>query len=258
MYIKVHPIPIFRDNYVWVIHNSENHEAYVVDPGDADPVLEYLSTEKFVLCGIIVTHSHWDHVSGIEKIIKKYRVPVYGNKSINLVTSSVKNGDIFDLWQGISANVIETPGHLSDHLSYFIDDKKTKSLFCGDTLFSSGCGRIFDGDHLTLKTSIDTLSKLPASTSVYCTHEYTMSNLEFAHRLEPSNKHILERIDQVKKLRQQNLPSLPSTIELEHQVNPFLRRHSPELQTHLKEKCNCDLSDDLSIFTELRRWKDSF
>lgn len=258
--LTLHPIPAFTDNYIWCLH--DNQSAYVVDPGQADPVLDYLRDRSLNLKGILITHHHWDHVSGIEALLEAYPdIPVWGpaNETIPGRTESLGEGDLLALDWGIKLRVFEVPGHTLGHIAYYGTDTPIGSLlFCGDTLFSSGCGRLFEGTPEQMHHSLQKLASLPGDTKVCCTHEYTTSNLTFAQAVEPYNKDIQERVSAVSNLRGQNLPSLPSTVSLELKVNPFLRVTESTVLESLKEKCGRRPANEVESFAKLREWKDNF
>ncbi|PCK07503.1 MAG: hydroxyacylglutathione hydrolase [Alteromonadaceae bacterium] len=258
--IEVTPLAIFDDNYVWLIQHSEFKGVYVVDPGNGMAVANYLDTHKLSLEGIIITHSHHDHIDGINQLLQSQQAPVYGPDCprIPQITETVSAGGELKLWQQIPVSIFHTPGHLPEHLSYYVHLGKQHLLFCGDILFSSGCGRIFSGTHVQLKTSLDSFAALPPQTIVYCAHEYTQSNLKFALAVEPEAPALLARQAEVAKLRAANLPSLPTNIEQELQVNPFLRCGHPDVSKKVSQVCGRELHSAQDVFTELRLWKDRF
>ena len=258
--IEVTPIPIFEDNYIWLIQaTSDNAPPWtaMVDPGDADAALCVLKQKNLRLDAILNTHRHWDHVDGIEALVNAYpKIQVYGpwNSPVRDITVRLKDGDTIDLPDELgSFHVFATPGHTLEHICYYID----KHLFCGDTLFSAGCGRL-EGSPEQMMASLNKLTQLPTNTYVYCAHEYTQSNLHFAMEVEPSNTAIQQHADAVATLRQQGKPSLPSTLAIETAINPFLRCDNSELQQHVEHHAQKQLSTPLEVFTELRRWKDNF
>jgi hydroxyacylglutathione hydrolase len=247
-------IPAFQDNYIWAIHN-ERH-AVVVDPGDAAPVLNFLSEKNLELTAILCTHRHNDHIGGIAKLRAEYHVPVYGRSHPN--NPHITN----DLWEGgqvtlaefnLTFNIMEIPGHLDDHIAFFNSD----ILFCGDVLFGAGCGRNKEGTLAQLHHSLQRLSQLPDETRVYCAHEYTFANIQFALACEPDNLALHERLRSTKKLRAADLPSLPSTIALEKVTNPFLRCNSPEIIYTLQHRGLQNITE-LAVFIALREWRNVF
>jgi hydroxyacylglutathione hydrolase len=247
-------IPAFQDNYIWAIHNAQY--AAVVDPGDAVPVLEFLSEHRLRLTAILCTHRHNDHIGGIAKLRAEYHVPVYGRSHPNNphITEDLREGEQITLTEfNLSFDVLEIPGHLDDHIAFVSPD----ILFCGDVLFGAGCGRNKEGTLAQLHYSLQRLSQLPDNTRVYCAHEYTASNINFALACEPSNLALQKRFLANQNLRAANLPSLPSTITLEKATNPFLRCNSPEIIRTLQQRGLQDITD-LGVFIALREWRNIF
>lgn len=266
--ISISPIEIFSDNYVWLITHS-NNTACVVDPGDAAPVQQELQARGLTLTSILITHHHWDHTGGIDELIKKYpSVCIYGPHSpeIPQITHSQTNKSIIDVFNDSSLclEVIEVPGHTSEHIAYYgnyqtgLDNTKQAILFSGDTLFAGGCGRLLGGTAEELLSSLKTLAKLPANTLVYCTHEYTLANLAFAMAVEPNNTHIGQRITIETKKRENAKPTLPSSIAIEQETNPFLRCTHPEITQNINKHCGQTWQNEQELFTALRQWKDNF
>jgi hydroxyacylglutathione hydrolase len=257
--IQVEGITAFNDNYIWLLHN-EDRQCYVVDPGDPDVVEQYLEEHDFILQGILITHHHWDHTNGVEQLAQDHDIPVYGpdNPAIKGITVPLVEGDTVTLLNQ-SFTVITTPGHTLDHITYFsAPDDGVPLLFCGDTLFSAGCGRLFEGTAAQMLTSINKLRILPGTTEVYCTHEYTLSNLNFALAVEPENKDIQNHQHQVVQLRDTQQPSLPSTIGLELKINPFMRTDQQSVVSAALEHSRLASLNDAEVFGTLRLWKDSF
>ena len=255
MSLIVHTIPAFTDNYIWLFHQPDNNSAYVVDPGDANSVIETLNRLELSLAGIIVTHHHPDHVGGIAPLLDKYQVPVYGPKGIAQVTHIMKDGDSLNLAETVF-DVLAVPGHTLDHLAYFTADEPL--VFCGDTLFAGGCGRLFEGTPEQMWHSLSRLASLPAETLIYCTHEYTQANLEFALAVEPGNKVLQHRAVQVRQERQQNQSTIPSTLTTELSSNPFLRADQPSIKKAAEEHEGRPANSDEDTFAIIRRWKDHF
>jgi len=256
--LKIHPIPAFKDNYIWILHN-ENY-ASVIDPGTAQPVIDYLNHKKLQLKSILITHHHNDHTGGIIKLLNKFNVPVYGphNESIPTLTHTVKENDEIILEElSLTLKVPETPGHTTDHIAYY-GSNKTKMLFCGDTLFACGCGRLFEGTAKQMYNSLQKLTNLPDDFMVYCTHEYTLENIRFARTVEPGNLTLLEFETTAKQLRKQNMPTLPTTLGQEKATNPFLRCDQPEVIQSACRHLGQDLSEPTRIFSTLREWKNNF
>ena len=247
-------IPAFQDNYIWAIHDAQY--AVAVDPGDAAPVLEFLTAHHLQLTAILCTHRHNDHIGGIAKLRAEYHVPVYGRSHPNNphITHDLREGKQITLAEfNLSFVILEIPGHLDDHIAFVNPD----ILFCGDVLFGAGCGRNKEGTLAQLHHSLQRLSRLPDGTRVYCAHEYTAANIQFALACEPNNLALQERFITTQKLRAANLPSLPSTIALEKATNPFLRCNQPEIIHTLQQRGLHDTSA-LAVFTTLREWRNVF
>jgi len=247
-------IPALRDNYIWAIHNDRY--AAVVDPGEAAPVLAFLNTHGLQLDAILCTHRHADHIGGVAKLREVYNVPVYGRQHPGNphISRDLREGTRLELDTfGINFDILEIPGHLDDHLAFVAPGM----LFCGDVLFGAGCGRNFEGTPAQLHRSLQRLAQLPGDTRVYSGHEYTAANLRFALACEPHNPDIQRRSEQVAQQRAINLPTLPSSIALEKATNPFLRCTQPELIHTLQQRGLTD-TDELSVFTALREWRNDF
>lgn len=261
--LTLHPIPAFTDNYIWCLHDG--NKAYVVDPGQAQPVLKYLEQQKLELAGILITHHHWDHVSGLPDLSNLApNVPVWYPKQEDISHGNhpLTDADTIQLeFQSckLQFKVILLPGHTLGHIAYFCTETELGPLlFCGDTLFSAGCGRLFEGSPEQMHTSLSKLAALPDTTLVCCTHEYTQSNLKFALAVEPHNKDVQEHGKKVEKLRQQELPSLPTTLATEKMINPFLRVEIEPILNSLEENCGSRPTSPVDSFAKLRAWKDSF
>jgi hydroxyacylglutathione hydrolase len=257
--LSVYPIPAFTDNYIWIFQDPTTDLAYVVDPGESAPVFDYLNQQNWDLGGILITHHHWDHTGGIEDLLAKYPVPVYGPDSANIphITHKLYQGDSLAIGEQLTFDILEIPGHTLDHIAYFLNSEDPL-VFCGDTLFAGGCGRIFEGTAAQMHASLGALAQLPKDTRVCCTHEYTLGNLNFAKAVEPTNADLLERIAVDSKTREANSPTLPSTLALELETNPFLRTQSPNViqaaETFLGASCN----SDVEVLAAIRQWKDNF
>ena len=263
--LHVWPIPAFEDNYIWCIHDGDC--ALVVDPGDASPVLRYLEQEKLTLTGILITHHHADHTGGILQLLKSLgsSIPVYGPIGNNIPgrTQVAIEGDKFEISAPrISFEVHEVPGHTLSHIAYFANMQANvvePMLFCGDTLFASGCGRLFEGTPTQLSQSLAKFIALPKNTLVYCTHEYTLSNIRFALAVEPNNANLITWAQTAKALRAQNLPTLPTTIGQELQVNPFMRCDQKEvIESALEVSGEKSLPSPAHVLAVIRAWKDRF
>lgn len=253
--LEVIPLRAFSDNYVWTLRKSG--VAAVVDPGEAQPVLEYLARENLRLVAILATHHHQDHVGGIAELCQRYPVPVYGPRGepITTLTQAVGGGDWVALKElDVSFEVLDIPGHTRAHIAYY----GANMLFCGDTLFACGCGRVFEGTPRQLHASLEKLTALPDETLVYCGHEYTLANIGFAKAVEPDNRALLEREASDARLRRENLPTLPTTIAREKATNPFLRVTRPTVIQSANKYLGRRVSDPAGIFAALRQWKNQY
>lgn len=251
--MKIVPVPAFEDNYIWLI--CEGRHAAAVDPGDAGPVLDYIDRHGLQLAAILNTHHHGDHTGGNMDLLKHAAVPVYGPRHENIpgLTHPVSAGDTVQL-PGLLTNfsVLDVPGHTAGHIAYY----GAKSLFCGDTLFACGCGKLFEGTPAQMAASLQTFAALPDETEVYCAHEYTLTNIEFAKTVEPTNAALLQRETRDRLAReQQGYPTLPSTIALEKTTNPFLRCDQPAVIEAASRHAGHALNDPVSVFAALRQWK---
>lgn len=255
--VNILTIKAYNDNYIWLIKDSQSQHCIVVDPGDAVPVLEVLASQELIIDAILLTHHHYDHVDGVEKLLAEsdQNIPVYSKNKLFAQSLLVEEGQQLHFFDSrFSFTVMEVPGHTLDHLAYYNEDL----IFCGDTLFSAGCGRLFEGTPEQMYSSLSRIAQLPDSTKVYCAHEYTQNNLVFAHHLEPKNQMIKEYIQSAAKQRQQGVSTIPTTIALEKAVNPFLRCEKSSLVNSLQSRLAERLDDPLSCFTALRNYKDHF
>ena len=273
--LVITPIPAFTDNYFWLLHRAGL--AVVVDPGDAAPVLRALEEQRLTLTGILITHHHPDHIGGLKALVAQFPVPVYGpraeSKTSPQLTRLLAEGDRLKLEAlDLEFEIWETPGHTLGHIAFVHSD----FVLCGDTLFSAGCGRLFEGTPEQMHRSLSRLAALPPATAVYCTHEYTLANLAFAAAVEPDNPVIAKEITRVQELRERNVPSLPSSIGHERRINPFLRTREPaviaaaaqfasagglkSLSTTptVKKMTGRELHLSVEVFAALRLWKDGF
>ncbi|PVX82431.1 hydroxyacylglutathione hydrolase [Paraburkholderia unamae] len=258
------PIPIYSDNYAWLI--TDGCSAIVVDPGDTAPVIRYCDENGLRLTGVLVTHHHSDHTGGIEALLSwsgDYAIPVYGLAKAFIPGVSARAGHGFRLTYSepaFEASIIAIPGHTQDHIAYFEDARGTgvTHLFCGDALFASGCGRLLEGTAEQMLASLDGLAVLPRDTKVHCAHEYTLANIQFARHCEPSNTETNLWYQRARALRYDGLPTLPTSIELELAVNPFLRLQNPEFLGTLEDRFRVAIPNRLAAFTPLRGWKDIF
>lgn len=256
--INIQALPAFSDNYIWLLQDPELRHCAVVDPGDAAPVEAWLnSNPDWKLTDILITHHHFDHVGGVEQLKAATGARVTGpaNEKIPARDVALREGDEVQVL-GQTLRVIEVPGHTLGHIAYYQQDQNL--LFCGDTLFAAGCGRLFEGTPEQMHDSLSRLAALPANTAVYCTHEYTLSNLRFAQAAEPGNPAIEQRINDVSQWRKNDQISLPSSLELELATNPFLRTDKPAVLQKLDERSGPRKRSQVQAFAELRAWKDSF
>ncbi|MCQ8896291.1 hydroxyacylglutathione hydrolase [Limnobacter humi] len=228
----VHGVPAFQDNYLWIIEHTPSRQCLLVDPGSAPDVLAWLRAHHLQCTGILITHHHLDHIGGVEAILATSdgEVPVFGTRTgrIAAVNQAVDDGSIVT-WQGLQIRVLGVPGHTRDHLAYAIEQTTAGErlpvpwLFCGDTLFSAGCGRLFEGTPADMFASLQKINQMPEQTLVFCAHEYTESNLRFALSIEPDNPDIQNRMHEVQRVRTANLSTIPTTLRIERQTNLFVR-----------------------------------
>ncbi len=256
---KVHPVPAFEDNYLWVLHNGVS--AAVVDPGDATPVISFLAEHDLRLDAILCTHHHGDHVGGVEPLLdylgRRGKIPVYGpaGETIPACTHALKEGDYIRLDSlGTEFSILDVPGHTAGHIAYHGGGR----LFCGDTLFACGCGRLFEGTAEQMQYSLAKLAALPGETRIYCAHEYTMANIAFAEAVEPDNGDLKLRKAYCAAKRHRDEPTLPSTIGLELATNPFLRWDAPAVQEAAMNRGVPKGSPPHAVFGAIREWKNNF
>ena len=257
--LEIVPIPAFADNYIWALLRDDH--CVVVDPGDATPVIAFLAARNLTLDAILITHHHADHVGGVAALTARWPVSVYGPAAENIkgVTHALRENDQVALPKFVDEpfRVMEVPGHTSGHIAYVSGD----ILFCGDTLFAAGCGRMFEGTAQQLHTSLMRLAALPGTTRVFCTHEYTLSNLRFALAVDGDNSAVVERSFVEQERRSRGVPTLPSNISLERATNPFLRCTEPALMTSARDHVNAqpgNLSTPTDVFAVLRQWKNDY
>jgi len=268
-------VPAFSDNYIWLICDNKKQYAAIVDPGDAKPVIAALEKNNIQPIAILTTHFHYDHASGIPELVKKYpELVVYGSGSeyellknnphepnygpagmgFKSLTHPLKGGETIKLEKiNISFKVLNVPGHTSGHIAYYADQR----LFCGDTMFAGGCGRVFNGTLNDLHDSLQQLKQLPDDTLVYCAHEYTLDNLGFAKWVEPENKDILNRIEADMALIDSDQATVPSLLSLEIKTNPFLRTDQLHVAERVAEKTGKQLASSAEVFAAMRIWKDT-
>ena len=253
------PIKAFADNYIWMVSNGR--QALVVDPGDAAPVLAALAQHGLMLTSILLTHHHQDHVGGVAELVQATKATVYGpaTEALPHCDQSLSEGDKVSISEfGLELSVLDIPGHTAGHIAYEGYVGATRLVFCGDTLFAGGCGRIFEGTPQQMHDSLSKLAALPAETRVYCTHEYTASNLRFAVAAEPDNQVLMDWQDTVTQQRANDMPTLPSTIGQELLANPFLRCDQATIAKQTSQWANTPLTTTLEVFTQLRAWKNVF
>lgn len=248
----------FSDNYIWAIHSPDTNAICIVDPGDAQPVIDYIESHNLTLETILITHHHNDHIGGVQTLKNRYHCSVYAPKYDNQSFSDrdlVEGDSVSILDDSYHFDVIEVPGHTMGHIAFYGDGV----LFCGDTLFKAGCGRMFEGTPPVFHDSLQKLANLPKETKVYCAHEYTLANLKFAQSIEPNNAAIQQEIKHSQLLRKENKPTIPSTIAQELSYNPFLRCH---LDTIVKAANEADVdktfSDPVRTFATIRQLKDNY
>jgi len=259
----VTPIAAFNDNYIWLIIRPDSKQCIVVDPGDANVVIAHLMAHQLELTAVLVTHHHQDHIGGVAQLrdyaaANQQKLTVYGPtiEAQSVTDIALEQGDIADIKSlGLKFNILNLPGHTLGHIAFY----DQHSLFCGDTLFAGGCGRMFEGTPEQMANSLQKLADLPHTTEVYCAHEYTLANLEFAQAVEPNNETISARIAYCQQQRLLKQPTLPSTIEQERATNPFLRTTQAEvIATILARSLANTRPSPIEAFAHLRQWKDNF
>jgi hydroxyacylglutathione hydrolase len=257
--MKLIPLPAFQDNYLWLLHDGQR--ALVVDPGDAGPVQAYLAAHRLQLEAILVTHHHPDHIGGVDALREATGARVWGpaRERIPEPCTRLGEGDRIEAL-GLAFEVFDVPGHTAGHIAYYARAfEGAPLLFCGDTLFSGGCGRLFEGTPAQMLDSLTKLAALPGATRVCCTHEYTLGNLKFATAVEPGNPQLIHYRQQCEERRSRGEPTLPSTIALENSVNPFLRTRQPAVaQSAHRHDPAADPADPVAVFAALRQWKNEF
>ena len=250
-------LPAFTDNYIWMFHDGR--QALVVDPGDAAPVHQALDAHGLALAAILVTHHHNDHVGGLAGLRTRLEGPVFGpaHEFIPGPHVAVSGGDTVEAL-GASFEVLDVPGHTAGHIAYMHRPANgAPLLFCGDTLFSGGCGRLFEGTPAQMHQSLARLAQLPDDTRVCCAHEYTLSNLKFARAVEPSNTDLLAYTSRCEDLRSRGLPTLPGSIGQERLINPFLRCDQPVV-VEAAHRHGAASGDAVEVLATLRQWKNVF
>jgi hydroxyacylglutathione hydrolase len=254
----VHAVPAFRDNYIWLLSAAQaeggGRVSAVIDPGDAHPVIQALDELDLIPTAILITHHHADHVGGVRELRARFPIPVYGpaQEAIPDITHPLREGDRVKISGLPTLDVLEVPGHTAGHIAY----AGGQSLFCGDTLFAGGCGRLFEGTAAQLYSSLQKLALLADDTWIYCAHEYTLNNLNFALAVEPDNTVLQSRLQHTRETRQKNKPTVPSQLAMEKHTNPFLRCHLPAVVAAAEHHDGHPLSPGHETFAALRRWKD--
>ena len=254
--LNIRPIPAFDDNYIWLLQSGDQPKVAVVDPGDETPVLDLLHQEGLELVAILLTHKHGDHTGGVDDLLQVWPdAIVYGpaNEPIRTLTQPVSGGDRIKLdWLGAEFEVMDVPGHTEGHVAYF----GAGVLFCGDTLFAAGCGRVFSGTHEQLHDSLQKIAALPPETKVYCAHEYTIANLGFAKWVEPDSAMVQDRLERASGLRARGEPTVPSMLQEELDTNPFLRVGEQNVIAAAEDYAGRKLTPGAEVFTAIRNWKD--
>ena len=253
--LSVKPIKAYQDNYIWLV--STNEGSIVVDPGESKKILNLIDNNEIDLKGVLITHHHFDHTNGLSDLLNERGLEVYGPKNnVNGINNIVKNNDKFTVI-GIDFEVIEIPGHTLDHIAFYSFNDGEPILFCGDTLFSGGCGRVFEGTFDQMFIALKKISKYPKETKIFCGHEYTLSNLKFALAVDENNEDLIEEYDNIKNIVDSGNPSLPTILEKELKINPFLRCDNNHIKNKIVSKFNTS-DDELEVFCALRQWKDNF
>lgn len=257
--LEIIPLPALgnQNNYIWLLKNKASNHIAIVDPGESAPLLKKIESESLIPIAILITHHHWDHVNGIADITAKYDIPVYTPKTevVSGSTHAVGEGDTVVLDElDLTLNILDVPGHTSGAVAYYSDEM----VFSGDTLFAAGCGRLFEGTPAQMHTSLSKFKSLADDTLLYCGHEYTVANLQFAATVEPENKAIQERRSQAQKLREKGQPTVPSTLSIEKQTNPFLRCEVDSVINAVSQHSGKKLDGPQDVFAAVRKWKDNF
>lgn len=255
--LSIQPIPAFNDNYIWMIGSGASPSVVVVDPGEAFQVQRVLELQRRNLAAILLTHHHGDHVGGVHELLEAFPVPVYGPEAeaIDAVDHPVHEGTKVAVEElQLRLDVLDVPGHTAGHVAY----RTEHVAFVGDTLFAGGCGRIFEGTPEQMFRSLEKLTQLPANTSIYCAHEYTLANLRFALAVEPDNPQLHQRLQAMQQIRGEGLPTIPAPLADELATNPFLRCNEPDVISAAEEHVGHGVSTAVEVFTVIREWKDGW
>jgi len=257
--LEIIPLPALQDhyNYIWLLKNKASNHVAIVDPGEAGPLLDLIESEKLIPIAILITHRHWDHVDGIPAITEKYDIPVYSPKteSVKGSTHPVGEGDTVSLSElGLDLAIMDVPGHTLGAIAYYAEGM----VFSGDTLFAAGCGRMFEGTPPQMHASLSKFKTLPDDTLLYCGHEYTVSNLQFATTVEPENPATQECLIEARQAREKGKPTVPTTLKTEKQTNPFLRCEETSVINAARKYSGEKLEKPHEVFAAIRKWKDNF
>ncbi|MBF7730701.1 hydroxyacylglutathione hydrolase [Pseudomonas sp. N040] len=258
--IQIEALPAFTDNYLWLLQDHQRKVCAIVDPGDARPVLQWLDAHPgWTLSDIVVTHHHPDHIGGVAELKAATGARVLGPalESIPLRDVALEDNQQVEIL-GLDWQILHVPGHTLGHIAYYHADPVRPLLLCGDTLFAGGCGRLFEGTAEQMHHSLSRLAALPEQTLVYCTHEYTLSNLRFACAVEPDNPALAARFSEVTRLRESNQITLPTSIAVEKSTNPFLRSDSPAVRQAAARQTGNEALSASAVFAAIRSWKDRF
>ncbi|HEX7046831.1 MAG TPA: hydroxyacylglutathione hydrolase [Gammaproteobacteria bacterium] len=260
--LEVTAVSALRDNYIWLIHGRKDSArrsgaVIIVDPGETAPVETAMAAQNLTPAAIFITHHHPDHTGGAAALAERFSIPVFGpsREAQGVVTTPLRDGDLASLPElGLEFQALDIPGHTLGHIALYGHG----AVFCGDTLFSAGCGRLFEGTPEQMLASLERLAALPGDTQIYCGHEYTAANLAFAATVEPDNSATASYREEVAALRDRNMPSLPCRMDRERTVNPFLRTSENAIRLAVEEWSGKHLNDKVRVFSALRRWKDQF
>lgn len=257
--VQIHAVPAFQDNYLWVL--ARGRQAAVVDPGDAAPIDRFLDAHGLILGAILATHHHGDHIGGVPALVRRWKCPVYGpaHDGVEGLDRALVEGDRLAVpGMDLDFGVLDVPGHTAGHIAYVHAEGTDPVVFCGDTLFACGCGRLFEGTPAQMSSSLAKLAALPAATRAYCAHEYTMANIRFAEAVEPGNRELARRRERDGAKRARGEATVPSTIADERATNPFLRCAEPEVIASAERHAGRRLADPVEVFAAIRAWKNAF